>query len=57
MNTLIKPILKDYETKRNNAILDAEIKKRNLLIANPNLSKIESELHFNSNNTSCFRCK
>lgn len=44
MNTLIKPILKDYEVKRNNAISDAENRKRELISANPNLSKIEAEL-------------
>lgn len=43
-NTTLKLILNEYDAKRNKAIQDAEIRKRNLLAVNPRLSEIESEL-------------
>lgn len=43
-NSILKIILREYETKRNLAIQEAELRKRELLIANPKLSEIETEL-------------
>lgn len=43
-NLELKLILREYETKRNRAIQDAESRKRELLSVNPRLSEIETEL-------------
>lgn len=43
-HSVLKVILREYETKRNRAIQDAETRKRELLSVNPRLSEIESEL-------------
>lgn len=43
-NSELKNILIEYELKRNKAIQDAENKKRELLLINPRLSEIESEI-------------
>lgn len=42
--SLLKLILNEYEDKRNHAIQQAEMRKRELLAVNPRLSEIESEL-------------
>lgn len=47
-NSLLNQILREYEIKRNNAIRDAEKRKRELLEINPRLAEIESELSSNS---------
>lgn len=44
MDYIMKQLLKDYEIKRNQAILDAENRKRDLLSVNPKLSEIDNEL-------------
>lgn len=44
MDYLMKQLLKDYEIKRNQAILDAEARKRDLFSVNPKLSEIDSEI-------------
>ena len=44
MDNVIKSILKEYQINRNQAIQDAETRKRDLLIANPRLAEIENEL-------------
>lgn len=44
MKNVISNLLKDYEIKRNHAIMEAEDRKRELLYANPKLSEIEKEL-------------
>ena len=43
-NNTLKTILREYETKRNKAIQDAENRKKELLVANPRLSEIEDQL-------------
>lgn len=43
-NSVLKLILREYETKRNRAIREAENRKRELLSVNPRLSEIEAEL-------------
>ena len=43
-NSVLKNILREYETKRNHAIQEAETRKRELLEVNPRLSEIEAEL-------------
>lgn len=43
-NQVLKQILREYQIKRNNAIQDAEDRKRELLAINPRLSEIEAEL-------------
>lgn len=43
-NLVLKLILREYETKRNIAIQEAEKRKRELLAVNPRLSEIEAEL-------------
>ena len=43
-NQVLKSILREYETKRNIAIQEADVRKRELLEVNPRLSEIESEL-------------
>lgn len=43
-NSVLKVILNEYEIKRNNAIQQAEERKRELLSVNPRLSEIETEL-------------
>lgn len=43
-NQVLKLILREYETKRNRAIREAEAKKRELLSINPRLSEIETQL-------------
>lgn len=43
-NHVLKLILNEYEIKRNNAIQEAENKKRELLSVNPRLSELETEL-------------
>ena len=42
--SVLKLILNEYETKRNNAIQQAESRKRELFSVNPRLSEIETEL-------------
>ncbi len=42
--SVLKVILNEYEIKRNNAIQQAESRKRELLSVNPRLSEIETEL-------------
>ncbi len=44
MENTITHLLKDYAIKRNRAIMEAEDRKRTLLLANPKLSEIEKEL-------------
>lgn len=43
-HSVLKLILREYETKRNRAIQEAEDRKRDLLSVNPRLSEIETEL-------------
>lgn len=43
-NSVLKTILREYETKRNHAIQQAEERKRELLLANPKLSEIEAKI-------------
>lgn len=43
-HSVLKLILREYETKRNLAIQEAELRKRELLAVNPRLSEIEAEL-------------
>ena len=43
-NSVLKLILNEYEIKRNRAIQQAEMRKRELLSVNPRLSEIESQL-------------
>lgn len=43
-NPLLKQILREYEEKRNKAIQEAEVRKKELLKVNPRLAEIEKEL-------------
>ena len=43
-NSLLKQILREYEEKRQKAIFEADIRKKDLLKVNPRLSEIEKEL-------------
>lgn len=43
-NPLLKQILREYEEKRNRAIQEAEVRKKELLKVNPRLTEIEKEL-------------
>ena len=43
-NSLLKQILREYEEKRNKAIQEADIRKKELLKINPRLAEIEKEL-------------
>ena len=43
-NSLLKQILKEYELKREKAIIDAEKRKKELLEVNPKISEIDDEL-------------
>lgn len=43
-NSLLKQILREYETKREKAIYEADLRKKELLKVNPRLSEIEQEL-------------
>jgi DNA replication protein DnaC len=43
-NSLLKQILKEYDKKRTQAILDSEARKKELLDVNPKLAEIEQEL-------------
>ena len=47
-NSLLNQILHEYELKRNKAILEAEKRKKELLLVNPRLLEIENELSANS---------
>lgn len=47
-NSLLNQILHEYELKRNKAILEAEQRKKELLLVNPRLLEIENELSANS---------
>ena len=47
-NSLLKQLLHEYENKRNNAILEAEKRKKELMKINPRLLEIENELSQNS---------
>ena len=51
-NALLKQILKEYDTKRSNAIQKAELQKKQLLEINPRLMEIEEELSKTSLDTS-----
>ena len=42
--SLLKQLLTEYDLKRNNAIEEAEIRKRKLLEVNPKISEIDKEL-------------
>ena len=43
-NSLLKQVLHEYELKRNNAVIEAEARKKELLSVNPRLAEIENEL-------------
>lgn len=49
-NSTLKSLLKDYEQKRLNAILDLDRRKSELFSSNPDLEKIETELNISSLN-------
>lgn len=49
-NSTLKNLLKDYEQKRLNAILDLDRRKSELFSSNPDLEKIEAELNISSLN-------
>ena len=51
-NSLIKQILREYDKKRNKAILEANKRKQELLNANPELKEIDKELSLISIQTS-----
>ena len=51
-NSLLKQILREYDKKRNKAILDANRRKQELLNANPKLQEIDKELSLISIQTS-----
>ena len=43
-NSLLKQVLHEYELKRNKAIIEADVRKKELLSVNPRLAEIETEL-------------
>ena len=43
-NSLLKQILREYAEKRDRAILEADMRKKDLLKVNPRLLEIEKEL-------------
>ena len=43
-NSLLKQILREYEQKRNTALRDTDLRKQELLKANPKLQEIDKEL-------------
>ena len=47
-NSLLKQVLKEYDNKRTQAILDAENRKKELMQVNPRLQEIDKELTQNS---------
>lgn len=47
-NSLLKQVLREYDEKRTNAILDAENRKKELAKVNPKLLEIEKEISQNS---------
>lgn len=47
-NSLLKQVLREYDEKRTRAVLEAEIRKKELLKVNPKLLEIENELSKNS---------
>ena len=51
-NSLLKQILREYDKKRNKAILEANKRKQELLNANPELKEIDKELSLISIQTS-----
>ena len=51
-NSLLKQILREYDKKRNKAILEANKRKQELLNANPKLKEIDKELSLISIQTS-----
>lgn len=51
-NSLLKQVLREYETKRSKAILDAEKRKDELIKINPKLIEIDNEIFKNSIQTS-----
>ncbi len=51
-NSLLKQVLKEYDNKRTQAILDAEKRKKELMQVNPRLQEIDKELTQNSLQTS-----
>ena len=51
-NTLLKQVLREYEAKREKAILEAEQRKNELIKINPKLIEIDNEIFKNSIKTS-----